>query len=63
MYTFFCILILSIGGLISGSLAVATDATHMACDLAGFLVSLFSIWLARKPATARMSFGFLRAGQ
>jgi len=51
-----------LGGLLAGSLAVATDATHMASDLAGFLISLVAIWLSRKPATHRLSFGFYRAG-
>ena len=51
-----------VGGLLAGSLAVATDATHMASDLAGFLISLFAIWLSHKPATRRLSFGFYRAG-
>ena len=51
-----------IGGLLAGSLAVATDATHMASDLAGFLISLVAIWLSSKPATRRLSFGFYRAG-
>ena len=51
------------GGVLSGSLALATDASHLACDLAGFLVSLAAIWLARKRATSRMSFGFYRVGE
>jgi len=51
-----------LGGLLAGSLAVATDATHMASDLAGFLISLVAIWLSSKPATRRLSFGFYRAG-
>jgi len=51
-----------LGGLIAGSLAVVTDATHMASDLAGFLISLVAIWLSRKSATHRLSFGFYRAG-
>jgi zinc transporter 2 len=49
------------GGLLAHSLAIATDATHMASDLASFLVSLFAMWLAKKPATIRMSFGYYRA--
>jgi len=51
------------GGYVAMSLAVATDATHMAADLTGFLISLFAIWLSRKPATRRLSFGFYRAGR
>lgn len=49
--------------MIANSIAVATDATHMASDLAGFLISLFAIWLKKKRANTRLSFGFYRAGQ
>eukprot|EP00117_Sycon_ciliatum_P009729 scpid57515/ scgid11904/ Zinc transporter 2; Solute carrier family 30 member 2 len=49
------------GGLISGSLALLTDAAHMLSDFASFLISLFAIWVAQKPATKSMSFGFYRA--
>ena len=32
-----------IGGKISGSLAILTDAAHMLSDVGGFLISMFSI--------------------
>jgi solute carrier family 30 (zinc transporter), member 2 len=38
-----------------------SDAAHMASDLAGFLVSIVAILLARRSATARLTFGFQRA--
>ncbi|XP_071825583.1 proton-coupled zinc antiporter SLC30A2-like isoform X2 [Apostichopus japonicus] len=50
-----------LGGLLSGSLAIMTDAAHLLSDLTGFIISLFALWFARKPATTRMSFGFYRA--
>jgi zinc transporter 2 len=50
-----------IGGIVSGSLAIATDATHMASDLAGFLISLFALQIGQEPATKRFTFGFYRA--
>lgn len=50
-----------VGGILSGSLAIMTDAAHLLSDLAGFVISLFALWVARKPATTRMSFGFYRA--
>ena len=40
-----------VGGLISGSLAILTDAAHMASDIAGFGISMFSIWIARRPSS------------
>ncbi|XP_077989767.1 proton-coupled zinc antiporter SLC30A2-like [Glandiceps talaboti] len=50
-----------IGGYLSGSLAIMTDAAHMLTDFASFLISLFSIWVASRPPTKRMNFGWHRA--
>ena len=50
-----------IGGVLANSLAIATDAAHLLTDFASFMISLFSIWLASRPATRRMSFGWHRA--
>jgi Co/Zn/Cd efflux system component len=51
-----------IGGIISNSTAVITDAAHMAIDVASFLISLTAMYLARKRPTQRLSFGYIRAG-
>ena len=40
-----------------------TDAAHMLSDFAGFLISLFAIWVARRPPSRGMSFGWHRAGE
>ncbi len=50
-----------VGGLISGSVALVADAAHMASDAASLALALGAVWLARRPATARMSFGWRRA--
>lgn len=50
-----------IGGLISSSIALLTDAAHMLSDLVGFCISFIAVWLSRRPATERFSFGFHRA--
>lgn len=50
-----------VGGLISGSLAIITDASHLLTDLASMLISLFSLYLSSRPASQRMSFGWHRA--
>lgn len=50
-----------IGGIFANSLAIATDAAHLLTDFASFMISLFSIWYASRPATKRMSFGYYRA--
>ena len=51
-----------LGGYFAGSLAIMTDAAHMLSDFAGFLISLFAIWLGSRPSSNRMSFGWHRAG-
>lgn len=50
-----------IGGVLSNSLAIATDAAHLLTDFASFMISLFSIWVASRPATRKMPFGWYRA--
>ncbi len=52
----------SLGGVLSNSTAIATDAAHMCIDAASFLISLAAIYLARKRPTRRLSFGYIRAG-
>ena len=50
-----------IGGLLTGSLALLADAGHMLSDTGSIAVALVAIWLARRPATAKRSFGYKRA--
>uniref|UniRef100_A0A915DK42 Uncharacterized protein n=1 Tax=Ditylenchus dipsaci TaxID=166011 RepID=A0A915DK42_9BILA len=50
-----------VGGWWSGSLAIMTDAFHMISDLVSFLISIMAIHLARRPPSAKYSFGFQRA--
>ncbi|XP_037079838.1 zinc transporter 2-like isoform X2 [Pollicipes pollicipes] len=50
-----------VGGYLSNSIAIATDAAHLLADFASFMISLFSLWIASRPATSRMSFGWHRA--
>ena len=58
----FYIYFLLIGGYLSQSLAIMTDAAHLLSDFTSFLISLFALWIARRPPTSRMSFGYFRAG-
>lgn len=51
------------GGILANSLAIATDAAHLLTDFASFMISLFALFLASRPATKRMSFGWYRAGE
>lgn len=50
-----------VGGVLSNSLAIATDAAHLLTDFASFMISLFSLWVASRPATRKMPFGWYRA--
>ncbi|GMR32130.1 hypothetical protein PMAYCL1PPCAC_02325, partial [Pristionchus mayeri] len=50
-----------VGGWWAQSLAIITDAAHLLTDFASMLISLFSLYLASRPASRRMSFGFQRA--
>ncbi|CEF61300.1 Cation efflux protein family and Cation efflux protein transmembrane domain-containing protein [Strongyloides ratti] len=49
------------GGIIANSLAIMTDAFHMVSDLAGFLISIIALRMARKKPTVNFSYGFYRA--
>jgi len=50
-----------VGGLMSNSLALLADAGHMLSDAAALSLALFAGWFARRPATARHTFGYYRA--
>ncbi len=49
------------GGLWTGSLALLADAGHMLADVAALALSLFAVWLARRPAHPGRTYGYLRA--
>ncbi len=49
-----------IGGVISGSLALISDAGHMFTHAFALLISLVAIGLASKPADMRKTFGYYR---
>lgn len=49
------------GGLISGSTAILADASHLFCDLIGFVLSYVAVSLGQKGKTKKMSFGYHRA--
>lgn len=48
------------GGLLSRSLALLADAAHMVTDAGALGLSLFALWVARRPAAAEKSFGYYR---
>jgi cobalt-zinc-cadmium efflux system protein len=50
----------AIGGWLSHSLALIADAGHMLSDVAALGLSLFAVWISRRPATPARSYGFHR---
>ncbi len=50
-----------VGGLVADSLALLADAAHMVSDVASLALALGALWLASRPASTRMSFGYRRA--
>ena len=48
------------GGLLTNSLALLSDAAHMATDLFALAVSLAAVRLARKPPDAKRTYGYAR---
>jgi len=49
-----------VGGWIANSLALMADAGHMLSDVGALGLSVFALWIARRPPTAGRSYGFLR---
>ncbi|XP_078386335.1 putative proton-coupled zinc antiporter SLC30A4 [Cetorhinus maximus] len=59
LYTLFTIGEL-VGGCISNSLAIMTDAVHMLADVLGIVASLVALYLSGKPPSSRFTFGWHR---
>ncbi len=59
--TFIFMLVELVGGWFSNSLALISDAAHMLTDIGAMLLSLFALWIARRPITLTMSWGYHRA--
>jgi cobalt-zinc-cadmium efflux system protein len=51
----------AVGGWLAGSLALISDAGHMATDAAAFVVALIAFGIARRPPSRRASYGYARA--
>jgi cobalt-zinc-cadmium efflux system protein len=49
------------GGLLSGSLALSSDAGHIFTDVLALTVSILTLRLARRPHSARRTYGYHRA--
>lgn len=51
----------AVGGLVSGSLALVSDAGHMLTDVAALALALLAVRFAARPADEKRTFGFRRA--
>lgn len=51
-----------IGGVISGSMALLSDATHNFSDVLSLIISYWAIRLSRREQTIKQTYGFKRAG-
>ena len=50
-----------VGGILTGSMALLSDAGHMLTDVGAIALALFASWLALRPKDDRRSYGYLRA--
>src|ERR1700677_2216276 len=50
----------AVGGIVSGSLALLSDAGHMLTDLAALFISLTAMILAERPTSRTHTFGLAR---
>ena len=57
--TFFIIEL--VGGWLTNSLALVSDAAHMFTDVAALSLSLFALWVASRPPSESKTFGYHRA--
>jgi len=49
-----------IGAFVTGSLALLSDAAHMATDTLGLMIALLAVRLSRRPPDARRTYGYAR---
>ena len=51
----------AVGGWLTGSLALLADAGHLLADAGALGIGFIGSWIASRPATAEMSYGYRRA--
>jgi cobalt-zinc-cadmium efflux system protein len=50
----------TVGGWLTGSLALLADAGHMLADVAALALALIAMWFSSRPATQSKTFGYYR---
>lgn len=49
-----------VGGILTNSLALLSDAGHMLADVAALVLALLALWFAARPITLRKTYGYYR---
>lgn len=60
LLTFAYMLAEAIGGFLTNSLALLSDAGHMLADVASLVLALLALWFAAKPVTTKKTYGYYR---
>lgn len=50
----------AVGGVVSGSLALLSDAGHMLTDVVSLVLSMLALWFSSRPADLKRTYGFYR---
>lgn len=50
----------AVGGFLTNSLALLSDAGHMLADVAALLLAMLALWFASRPVTTRKTYGYYR---
>src|SRR5436853_6794565 len=50
----------AIGGFVTNSLALLSDAGHMLADVASLGLALLALWFAARPVTTKKTYGYYR---
>lgn len=50
----------AVGGYLTGSLALLSDAGHMLTDVSALALSLLALWFAERPADPKKTYGYYR---
>lgn len=50
----------AVGGYVTNSLALMSDAGHMVTDVSAIALSLLALWFASKPANVKKTYGYYR---
>lgn len=59
--TIFFFVLELVGGILTNSLALLTDAWHMLNDVFALIFALVAAWLARRPITMKKTYGYYRS--